>query len=332
MELNLNIAEHRNSLAKYVAGEMSLSEVEEFETLVGSNPNNKKLVNDTKNDWSIIGTKQIKLPNANRAWNNLKTRIDQETLSTQTVKLDKKGKANFVGWAVAAMAVIAVASVYFTLGVQHQNIVIKSTSDLTTLVHTLPDGSSVFLEGNSQISYTKRFAKNNRNVTLNGQAFFDITKNLKIPFTIETPNTNIEVLGTSFSVKSTGQTDFELVVQTGSVSIKQKNTYAESIVAAPGDRVTLINNHLTKSKESTAPLQNLRNKRLQFKDEPLANIIRAINKTHQANIVLGSPTIGNRKLTVTFMNNSVQSMVEIICEALGLEVEYNENTITLWQP
>ena len=332
MKLNLNIPEHRNSLAKYVAGEMTLSETVEFEKLVSTNPNNKKLVNETKNDWNLIGAKQIKLPNPNKAWSNLKTRIEQEAPSTQTVSFNKKSKTNFVRWAVAAMAVIIIASAYFTVNIKRQNIVVNSTSDLTTLVHTLPDGSSVFLEANSQISYTKHFAKSNRNVTLKGQAFFDITKNPEIPFTIETLNASIKVLGTSFSVKSTNDTDFELVVQTGSVNITQKNSSTESMTAAPGDKITITNNHLTKSRENIAPLQSLRNKRLQFKDEPLANIIQAINKTHHTNIVLSSTTIGTRKLTVTFMNNSVQSMVEVICKTLQLDAEYKENTIILWQP
>ncbi|MDY0199721.1 MAG: FecR domain-containing protein [Tenuifilaceae bacterium] len=332
MELNLNITEHRNSLAKYVAGEMTLSETEEFETLVDTNPNNKKLVNDTKNDWNIIGANHIKLPNANKAWNNLKTRIELETPLAQATNFKRKGKVNFVRWAVAAMAVIVIASAYFTVSTIRQNIVVNSTSALTTLVHTLPDGSSVFLEANSQISYTKRFAKKNRNITLKGQAFFDIAKNPEIPFNIETLNTSIKVLGTSFSVKSTNSNDFELVVQTGSVNITQKNNRTESITATPGDRVTLENNHLTKYKENATPLKTLLNKRLQFKDESLANIIQAINKTYNTNIVLGSSAIGSRKLTVTFMNNSVQSMVEVICKTLHLNAEYKESSITLWKP
>ena len=328
MELNLNIVEHRNNLAKYVAGEMTEPEIEKFEAIVNSDPSNKKLVNSTISDWEIIGTNKTELPNTDNAWNRLKTRIEQEASSAQ----NRSRKPAITRWAVAAMAIIIVASTYFALNIKQQNIIIKGASGLTTLVHTLPDGSRVFLEGNSQISYTKRFAKNNRNVTLNGEAFFDITKNPKIPFVIETQNTSIKVLGTSFSVKSGSKTDFELVVQTGSVSIKQKNSNTKSIIAAPGDRVTLIDNHLAISKENIAPLQNLKNKRLQFKDEPLANIIQTINKAHQTNIALGSTALGNRKLTVTFMNNSVQSMVEIISNALELEVLYDENTITLWQP
>ena len=74
----------------------------------------------------------------------------------------------------------------------------------TTLVTTLEDGSIVYLADNSQLSYPEHFQREKREVSLLGNALFDVSGNKERPFLIETEQARIEVLGTSFNIKKLG--------------------------------------------------------------------------------------------------------------------------------
>ena len=70
------------------------------------------------------------------------------------------------------------------------------------MVTTLEDGSVVYLAGNTSLKFPEHFSSDRREVSLQGNALFDVAGNHKRPFIIETEDTRIEVLGTAFNVKS----------------------------------------------------------------------------------------------------------------------------------
>ncbi len=330
MKLSLDIPKDCNAIAKYIAGEMSPSEVEAFETMVNSHPDNYALLEMMKKDWQQIGNTTVKTPNVDKAWQNLQAKLESETLINHQRPTAPFYKQNWMQLAAAVAIILIVSSVYFTTALVG-NITIKSSSDSSTLVHTLADGSRVYLEANSTLSYDKRFGKNNRDIFLKGEAFFEVTPNANLPFEVETQNAKVKVLGTSFTVKAIDNADFEVVVETGTVNVSAKADNVSGVIAQAGDRITLVNNKLTRSAGLIDPTKKFLNQRFQFKDEQLANIVNVINKTYGVNIIIGTPGIETRTLTVTFMNNSVPSMVEVICATLGLESDFDANTITLRQ-
>jgi ferric-dicitrate binding protein FerR (iron transport regulator) len=332
MKFNIDKPDHCSAIAKYLAGEMTSSEANGFEAIVNSHPENAMLVNDFRNDWKQIGNTQMNTPNVDNAWHKLITKLDEESLvEKSSIKSIGYGKP----WlrVVAAVAIVlVVGSAFLFTGLLNRSIVIQSTSEPSTLVHTLADGSVVYLEPNTTLTYTKAFGKRNRDVSLDGEAFFDVSRNPELPFVIETSTAQVKVLGTSFSVKSTKDSGFEVLVQTGSVNVESKAAKTKGLIALAGDRVTLANNQLTKTRELTPPQLKHKIQRLQFKDEQLATIVQVLNKTYDANIVVESYEVGSRRLTVTFVDNSVESIVEVICAALGLESNFENSTIILRQP
>lgn len=331
MKLSLDIPKDCNAIAKYIAGEMSPSEVEAFETMVKSHPDNYALLEMMKNDWKQIGNTKVKTPNVDQAWQNLQAKLESETLLNQQRATVPLYRHSWVQWVAAVAVILIVSSVYLSTAFTG-NITIQSSSDTSTLVHTLADGSIVYLEANSTLKYSKRFGKSNREIFLKGEAFFEVTPNANLPFEIETQNAMVKVLGTSFTVKALENADFEVVVETGTVNVSSKADNVSGVIAQAGDRITLVNNKLTRSAGLIDPSKKFLNQRFQFKDEQLAAIVNIINKTYGVNILIGTPGIESRKLTVTFLNNSVPSMVEVICATLGLESEFDANTITLRQP
>ena len=87
-----------------------------------------------------------------------------------------------------------------------------------------PDGSIVTLNRNSKLIFPKHFTKNVREVTITGEAFFDVKPNTSKPFIINAGNVQVKVLGTSFNVCAyPGTETVEVVVESGKVQVTRKN-------------------------------------------------------------------------------------------------------------
>ena len=165
---------------------------------------------------------------------------------------------------------------------------------LISLITTLTDGTTIYLAQNSTLTYPKRFAGKSRRVTLNGEAFFEVAKNAKKPFIIDTKAASVKVLGTSFNLKSTDAKNFELNVVEGKVGVNLNNNPSENIIAIAGDKV--IANKEKLAKEHTENIHTAKNKmvRLQFQDERFDNIINIINKTYGSNLELSGEKLKNK--------------------------------------
>ena len=103
----------------------------------------------------------------------------------------------------------------------------------------LPDGSRVFLNSNSSISYSKNF-KNKRELELTGEAYFEVKKNPDKPFLVETEKIKTRVLGTSFNIKAYKKSQTKVSVNTGKVEVDIKEI-SEKIILIKNQQLSFIN-------------------------------------------------------------------------------------------
>ncbi|MFD2287874.1 DUF4974 domain-containing protein [Pedobacter petrophilus] len=128
-------------------------------------------------------------------------------------------------WAGVAAAILIVAgiSLYFINNKQTKEnmaTVHQVESNGSTKRIILPDSSIVWLKKNSKLSFPEDFAKNEREVVLNGEAFFEIAHNKRWPFKIKSGSFTTTVLGTSFNLRSgTGNNEYDIDVLTGKVEV-----------------------------------------------------------------------------------------------------------------
>lgn len=269
-----------------------------------------------------------------RAWNTLYQRLNEEGLLSSRPTSPFKSLAWKRGVATAAVALLCllVSVAYLNRPGQdaNPNLLTRQNSETaTTLVTTLEDGSVVYLAGNTSLKFPNHFPSDRREVSLQGNALFDITGNRKRPFVIETEDTRIEVLGTAFNVKSNGNSPFELSVQRGEVKVTLKKNRQDIHVKA-GETVTLLSQKLQLSMTLDPTLFDRYTERIRFKDEKLGNILRVINLQNPDIRLETTPELWNRTLTVTFSNNTPEAMAELICLALNLKKTQQDNTILLF--
>lgn len=137
--------------------------------------------------------------------------------------------------AAAAILIVAGASWYMLLQQQVKQLVMNSGHERKTV--TLPDGSTVFLERSSSITYPEDFGKKNRTLHLNGEAFFEVNHDTRHPFIISSALINTTVLGTSFNMEARSTKEAKVVVVSGTVQV---NTH-EGTAANKGQLVLSAN-------------------------------------------------------------------------------------------
>lgn len=110
---------------------------------------------------------------------------------------------------------------------------------------TLPDGTNVWLNARTTIQYPLNFNQKSRQVKLDGQAYFDVTKNPKKPFIVQTRKYDVEVIGTKFDVDAYSDKDqFETALMQGSVKLVSVENPEKTLMLKPDCKAYLENGNL----------------------------------------------------------------------------------------
>ena len=269
-----------------------------------------------------------------RAWNRLYSRFEQDGLIPES-KAEKRTLLSSSGfrWAVglAAIFVGIISILVFRPATTNADLLtLHNAEDAPTLVTTLEDGSVVYLSGYTSLQYPLHFGENKRKVALQGDAFFEISKNAGRPFVIDTEKASIEVLGTAFNVRNQDKNLLTLSVREGEVRVTSKES-GQVIHVRGGEMVSLKSGKMLMSRADVGEFGKYFD-RIHFKDERLADIVRIINMNSDSVSLKLSPDLEDRLLTVSFSGDSPQTMAELICMALNLHYTQQQNVIILSKP
>lgn len=323
---------NNEALAKFLSGEMSESEERDF--VEGSTDDEKQKISleMMKKTWSNIShIKNTKEPDTGKAWDKLHSRLESEGLiSNNEFQPAQKMIPAFVRIAAVFIVLISTGIIlYLSFGRKPlvEMVQLNTSKENGTLIKTLNDGSVIYIAQNSHFSFPQQFNRDSRNVELEGEAFFDIAPNPQKPFIIETGKVIIEVLGTAFNVKTQNSDGFELIVDRGKVKVSLKSDPASYELIGAGEKVQVVKSNLVKTKHSSSV--DWYKKRMHFKDESLLNIVNVLNRNFNTNFVIADMQTGNRKLTVTFSNETAEEMTGLICLTLNLESQKINGSVVL---
>jgi ferric-dicitrate binding protein FerR (iron transport regulator) len=264
------------------------------------------------------------------AWEQLYKRLEQDNLLSYN-QIPRQTIFHSYGfrWAAACAAILCICSVSVWLIKQNTHgsdlVVLHNEKNAPTLATTLEDGSIVYLSAQASIHYPEHFQDDKRSVTLQGNAFFEISKQQERPFCIDTELAEIEVIGTFFHVKNDDQSAFQLSVRNGEVKVTLKDNNQTMYVKA-GEAAFLESGSLQLT-QADMNLFNSYFEKIRFKDESVADIVRIINLHSTPTRIEVLPELHNRQLTITFAGESPELMVQLICLALNLNYSQQQNTI-----
>ena len=158
---------------------------------------------------------------------------------------------------------------------------------------TLPDGSNIWLNAQTTIQYPVSFNKENRQVKLDGEAYFDVAKDSKRPFIVNTKECSVEVLGTKFNIDAYSSRDkFETVLMEGSVKVSMLDDPTQAVSLKPNNKVYRSNGKLLTQKVSNYERYRWKEGLICFVDEPFKVVMEDFEKFYGLTIV-----VNNQKVT-----------------------------------
>jgi len=177
----------------------------------------------------------------------------------------------------------------------------------------LPDGSKVVLNSDSKLSYPKIFNDSIRNVTLIGEAFFDIKHDSKKPFIVDANEIKIKVLGTTFNVKSYSKDEkIETTLITGKVElIKDDET---PVILAPSQKAVFYKtqNKLKIEEVNSSNVVAWREGKLVFKNTSMKEVVIDLERKYNVKFIINSKKLLEYEYTGTFDNLSINEVLELL--------------------
>lgn len=166
---------------------------------------------------------------------------------------------------------------------------------------TLPDGTNVWLNARTSIQYPLSFNKEKRQVRLNGEAYFEVTKDNKRPFVVQTDKFDVEVLGTKFNVEAyADKNEFETTLMQGSVKVSSLENPSQTVVLAPDEKLFSREGAL-----SVVPVDDYSSYRWKeglicFRNEPFQGIMKTFEKYYGITILIENKEVWKHFYTGKF--------------------------------
>jgi len=194
----------------------------------------------------------------------------------------------------------------------------------------LPDGSKVWLNAGSSITFAESFSKKQRSVKLLGQAYFDVKKD-KIPFFVETDQFVIKVLGTTFDVLAYPGEEALITLERGKISLETLS--GNEAILNPGQQAVIEkeSGHIKQRKVDTRLFVAWRNNRLIFVDEPLEKVAIRLKRWFNVDISIEDESIKKIPVNGTIDYESIGEVMELleICAPVKCSFNKNERIIIL---
>lgn len=186
----------------------------------------------------------------------------------------------------------------------------------------LPDGTKVYLNSGSVLRYDNFFGKKYRTLDLVGEAYFEVARNEKLPFIINTEEIEVKVLGTKFNMMAYPEDDFvETIVTEGEVSVRETHGQSSLLLTANQKATFHKNTRLLLLNDVNPDIYiSWKDNLLTFDNENFSSVIKKLERWYDVNIqVQGTDSIQDR-FTMTIKSESLREVLELI--SLTTEIDY----------
>jgi ferric-dicitrate binding protein FerR (iron transport regulator) len=367
-------------LSVQLSGEATPEELEELDTLLKQQPHLGLRADIIRNMWNSRPQPVPVVPgrfdkHLQRLSNHLAQpalQFDSEAVENDAPEMEEPLHRNRLRWLWAATAAAACLVVFLLLVLPADKKDGKPVASNTISTRPgskskveLPDGTQVWLNADSKLTYGQNFSGNTREVRLTGEAYFDVAHatsvetGQRIPFIIHTPSIDIKVLGTAFNVRSyPRESTTETALIRGSVEITLHNNPDKKIVLKPDEKLIVRNDEATVTGGNTAksdsvitdnaPMMTLskltpykqdtgshyetlwvKNK-LAFENESFNRMLPEIERWYNVTIQLKSESLNNLHFTGVFENKSLAEVMEALSYSRGFHYEIKGDQVTIW--
>jgi transmembrane sensor len=223
---------------------------------------------------------------------------------------------------VAAILIVTVGLGYLLFFIFRSPLTETSTEANVQSEIKLPDGSHVWIHSSSKIRYPKKFNKEKREVFLEGEAYFEITKDPTKPFLVHTHETITQVVGTSFDLRNfKRERHVELTVFTGKVIFGSD----AKVEVTPGNQAVFekVNKKLFRKEVKGLNALAWKTKRLQFEDRPLYEVLADLTRYFGVRFEMKTKDKLNCHFSGNYSNPQLDDMLKALSFSMNIQFQLN---------
>lgn len=325
--MNSNDRKIKEQLTRYITGECTRDEYLAISGLIRSDESCNKLYQQLLKAWELSKRPSGQLVfDVDKAWSSLEGRMDSTTVKYLPLKTAQNRMRTFAGYALKVAAVLVIGLVIFQLVISRNPLKTFDSGEQSPTLFSLADGSQVFLNSASTLKYPQKFAVNNREVYFWGEAFFEITPDPEKPFIIESGETRIKVLGTSFNLKAyPGSELVEVVVNSGKVlfyHVDADDNILGEVILEKGEKGVFNkkSRQIAKSFNNEPNYLSWKTGILIFNETTLDKVLAEVGKKYGVTFAIPDKDLCQLKLTATFDNESLDSVIEVLKLVHNLQI------------
>lgn len=322
------------TFVRHLSGEATAAEEKSLQEWIAKSKENAELFRGFKKTFELSGSHYDPASSSSldinivKEWDRFEKNIEEKEKSISFTP-EKSGSNIWIKIAAAILLVVASGIVinYFTS--QQRDQVYQTAENTETI--TLPDGSTVSLNRNSKLTLNKDFGKDNREVKLNGEGFFDVVPNKKSPFLIKTDEAEITVLGTSFNVYGYTSSDkLTVTVESGVVKLATRRISQELELHA-GERGEFDKTQKSLLSNPNDDMNYLawKTRKIIFQETSLNEVAEVLKSAYGVDIIVNVTISAACVVTVTFDNQSLEAVLNVLKSTLDLTYKINGNQIEI---
>lgn len=226
-------------------------------------------------------------------------------------------------WLVAASLVFILASAGILLTKFQMSEKQTSFGQISKI--TLADGSVITLNANSKLRYARDFLSKNREIWIDGEAYFEVSKRVvngkRQPFTVHANHLSIQVLGTAFNVNNR-RGRVNVALEHGQVKVVDQNNNANNVLLSPGEAVAHSEQkpHLHKEKAAVEDYSSWKNRVIVFRKKSLKEIGEMMEDLYDMKVIIDNAALGAETFTGSFPTDSSEVLFKKLEKMYPLQV------------
>ena len=349
-------------IARYLAGDTSKDENEQLLAFVKAKPENRELFRKMKDNYLLSGVINKEAYHKDKSWLRLEQSVNTSSKRKTVVFFSNKLIQ------LAAIIVVAFISGFLLNYIlsPNDNFVPNPVCEISAAkgartFAVLSDSTKVWLNGGSKLKLAEDFNKGSRDVYLDGEAFFDVSKSKDKYFNVFSSNIFIRVLGTQFNVKSYESDDvIETTLKEGKINIYEigKEENRQIVTLSPNQKVTYIkgtgkisseslkreyqktvekeeevryqeSNYIIARKVNTADYSSWKDGKLIFRKDRLEDIALSLERHFNVNISFEDEKAKNVMINANFKNETIEQVLYALSLTSTIDYKINLNQISI---
>ena len=326
-------------IANYLTEGLDKNALDELKTWIAASAENQQYFIRQREIWfSAVSREAASVYDKDKAFENFRNRVEsqKEILSTS-----RRGFSLSALWRYAAVVaiIIAVGCISYWQGEVNvkdtfADISVEAPLGSKTKLY-FPDGTLVWLNAGSRMTYSQGFGVDNRKVELEGEGYFEVKRNEKIPFFVKTKDLQLQVLGTKFNFRDYPE-DHEVVVSLleGKVGLNNLLREEKEAVLSPDERAVLnkANGLLTVESVTASNASQWTDGYLFFDEELLPDIAKELERSYNVKIHIANDSLKTFRFYGNFVRReqNIQEVLEALASTEKMQYKIEERNITIY--